>query len=111
MGGVIRDVSEGHLRGQRIAEAQLDNGIILKFDVIRDLMSVSKGDKIGILITDEEPGGEDLENTHFCGHGYLVESENLVGRTILSLWGILFVFNSKLGLIPNKKYYLCIEKY
>jgi TusA-related sulfurtransferase len=109
--GVIKDVSEGRLRGQQIAKAQLDNGVTLTFDVIKDVMNVSEGDRISILITDEGLENEDIERAQFCGHGYLVESEDTAERTILSLWGILFVFSNKLGLIPNKKYYLCIIKY
>jgi len=108
--GIVKDVAEGRLRGQLIAEAHLNNEIVLKFDVIKGVMDVDKEDRIRVLITDEDLGSEDIDNADFCGHGYLVESEDIVGKTILSLWGIIFMFNKKLGLIPNRKYYLCIMK-
>ncbi len=108
--GEVVEVNPGRLRGQRIAKLRSSDGGEVIFDVIEDLLSLDKGDRVRIVIADERPFEGALESYDFCGHGYLVESEEIAGKTILSLWGILFLFNRKLGLKLNKKYYLCIQK-
>ena len=108
--GEVVEVNPGRLRGQRIAKLRSSDGGELTFDVIEDLLSLDKGEKVRIVIADERPSREALDSYDFCGHGYLVESEETVGKTVFSVWGILFIFNRKLGLKLNRKYYLCIQK-
>ncbi|MEB2836590.1 MAG: DNA-directed RNA polymerase subunit G [Desulfurococcales archaeon] len=108
--GEVVEVNPGRLRGQRIAKLRSSDGGEVVFDVIEDLLSLDKGERVKIIITDEKPSEQALKSYDFCGHGYLVESEDITGKTVFSLWGILFLFNRKLGLKLNKKYYLCIQK-
>jgi len=108
--GKVVSKEAGKLRGQYIAEAQLEGGTRVKFDVIEDIMKVNEGDEIIFLIQDSKPSNEELEESDFCGHGYLVEDEERAGKTIFSVWGMLFIFNNKLGLKINEKYYICIKR-
>jgi len=106
--GKVRDVVDGKLRGQKIATVGFSGGGSLRFDAIEGVISVNAGDNIRVEVREGKP--DNLEEYDFCGHGYLVDDESKVGKTILSIWGILFIFSNKLGLIPNKKYYICIRK-
>lgn len=105
--GLVEDVVEGRLRGQKIAKAKLGD-ISVEFDVISGILTIDIGDKIEIYVSDARP--DNMDSYDFCGHGFLVEEEERVGKTVLSLWGILFVFSKPLGLKPNRKYYLCLSK-
>ena len=101
----IESVEPGKLRGQKIAKARADGGIIT-FDVIEELFSVREGDVLEILVTDSRP--KSLDPYDFCAHGYLAASRD--DAELLSLWGILFLFKPPIGLQDNVKYYLCIKR-
>jgi DNA-directed RNA polymerase subunit G len=105
--GVIEKVEEGALKGQLLATMKAGD-VQVTFDVIRDIMGFREGDKIRIVISDERP--ENLDRFEFCGHGYLVDEEDKSRVTLFSIWGIIFKFAPPIGLKPEKKYYLCIEK-
>jgi DNA-directed RNA polymerase subunit G len=106
--GVVDEVTPGKLRGQNIAKVRLDNGGYLTFDVISNIYKIDVGDRIVIEIHDSKPNN--LDEYEFCGHGFLVDDEDKLGKTLLSIWGILFSFDNKLGLNINKKYYVCIRR-
>ncbi len=106
--GRLSKVEEGKLRGQRIATLEGDDGATVKFDVIEGLVDFVEGEKLALEILDDKP--ESLEEYAFCGHGYIAKPEEEAGKTIFSVWGILFIFDKKLGLQDGKKYYLCIRR-
>jgi len=105
--GVIDSVQEGALKGQLLATLKAGD-VRVVFDLIRDVMDFKEGDRIRITITGEKP--KDLDRFEFCGHGYLVNEDKSGNVTLFSIWGIIFKFTPAIGLEPEKKYYLCIEK-
>ncbi len=102
----IEEVREGRLKGQLIAEAVYEDGRIV-FDIVSDLMTLKPGDQLTIEVRESQP--ESLEDYSFCGHGFLVDPESKTGKTILSIWGLIFMFDPPIGLAENKKYYVCIS--
>ncbi|BAN90733.1 DNA-directed RNA polymerase subunit G [Aeropyrum camini] len=102
----IEEIEPGRLQGQLIATAKSRKATV-KFDVIEDLIPLSKGDRIVIEVREEKPSS--LDKYVFCGHGYKVPSEK-DGVDILSVWGIIFVFEPPIDLQAEKKYYICIYK-
>ena len=102
---IVERVEPGKLRGQKIAKARED-GRVITFDVIEELFSVKEGDVLEILVTDSRP--ESLDPYDFCAHGYLAAYRD--NEELLSLWGILFLFEPPIGLQDNVKYYLCIKR-
>ncbi|MCE4611509.1 MAG: DNA-directed RNA polymerase subunit G [Desulfurococcales archaeon] len=102
---IVEKVEPGKLRGQRIARARAGDRTIT-FDVIENLFSVEEGDTLEILVSDSRP--ENLDPYDFCAHGYLAASRD--NAELLSLWGILFLFEPPIGLQDNVKYYLCIKR-
>jgi len=106
--GIVEDVVPGKLRGQEIAKLRLSDNDYVTFDVISNIYKVNINEEIAIEIHDEKP--DNIEEYDFCGHGFLVDDENRIGKTIISIWGIVFVFSKKIGLNINKKYYICLKK-
>ncbi|BAA81025.2 hypothetical protein APE_2015.1 [Aeropyrum pernix K1] len=102
----IESMEPGKLQGQLIATAKSKKATVM-FDVIKDLVPLSEGDRIVIEVLEEKP--KSLDKYVFCGHGYKVPSEKS-GVDILSVWGILFVFEPQIELELDKKYYVCISK-
>jgi len=105
--GKVKELKPGNIRGQYIATVDLGKHTLIH-DVIEGTLKIKEGDKIRILVSEELP--KDLDEYDFCGHGYLVEAEEKVDKTILSLWGIIFKFEPNIGLKEERKYYLCIKK-
>lgn len=106
--GRVVSVRPGRLRGQRIVDVVLD-GVNVSFDAVEGLVDFTEGEVVTLSLTTAIP--EDLDDYDFCGHGYLVVPEDEAGKTIFSVWGILFVFSKPLGLRDNTKYYICIRKH
>ncbi len=105
--GKVEAVEPGRLKGQNIVTVKAGDYTV-KFDAIEGLMSFVKGERLSITFSETKP--ENLDDYHFCGHGYLVSPESEVGKTIFSIWGIIFVVEPPLGLKDGVKYYLCIRK-
>lgn len=103
----VEKVEPGRIGGQRIAYASSNNGLTMVFDVIGDLIRVSPGDVLEVMISEVKP--ENLDDYEFCGHGYLVTPESKFNETIFSIWGIIFKFKPPLGLELERKYYLCLR--
>ena len=97
----------GKLRGQKIAEVDL-GGMSLSFDVVEGLVDFDEGERVELVITPQRP--QSLDDYDFCGHGFLVVPEDEAGKTIFSIWGLIFVFSKPIGLQDDTKYYLCIKK-
>jgi len=106
--GEVVEIKEGNIKGQKIVEVNLGEGRRLVYDLIGDLMDVSTGDNLLVEILESKP--ENLDSYDFCGHGYLVTSEDEVNASLISLWGIIFKFTPPLGLELDKKYYVCLRK-
>lgn len=106
--GNVVELKPGNIRGQYIATVNLKDRVLVH-DVIEGTLKLKKGEKIEIYVGEKLPGN--IDEYEFCGHGYLVDSEEKLGKTILSLWGIIFKFEPSIGLREEKKYYLCIKKY
>ncbi|GAB6148399.1 DNA-directed RNA polymerase subunit G [Stetteria hydrogenophila] len=105
--GRVESVEPGRLKGQSIVTVRGD-GFTVRFDAIEGLVSFSVGDELRLVFTESKPG--DLDRYDFCGHGYLVMPEEEAGKTLFSVWGIIFAAEPPLGLRDGVKYYLCIEK-
>lgn len=105
--GRVESVEPGKLKGQSIVTVKAGDYTV-RFDVIEGLMSIAEGERVTIKFTESKPG--DLDYYHFCGHGYLVSPEEEAGKTIFSIWGIIFIVEPPLGLKDGVKYYLCIRK-
>jgi len=105
--GVVKELRPGNIRGQYIATIDLGDHTLVH-DVIEGTITLTEGEKVRIYVGEKLP--KDLDEYDFCGHGYLLASEEHVGKTLLSLWGIIFKFEPGIGLEENKKYYLCIKK-
>lgn len=102
----VEDVREGRLKGQLIAEATYGDGKVV-FDLVSDLVDVKPGEELILEIRDTQP--DNLDSYKFCGHGFLAASESQNRKTLLSVWGLLFMFEPSIGLEENKKYYVCIS--
>jgi DNA-directed RNA polymerase subunit G len=105
--GIVEELKPGNIRGQYIAKINLKDHVLVH-DVIEGTLELNVGEKVKIYVGEKVP--DDLDSYDFCGHGYLVASEDSLGKTILSLWGIIFKFEPKIGLKEDRKYYLCIKK-
>ncbi|MDM7275963.1 MAG: DNA-directed RNA polymerase subunit G [Thermoprotei archaeon] len=103
----VEKVRSGNVEGQRIASCRLKGGGVLEFDVIGNLIHVSEGDELKVVISEEKPSN--LDAYEFCGHGYIVAPESKFNATIFSMWGIIFRFSPPVGLELDKKYYLCMK--
>jgi DNA-directed RNA polymerase subunit G len=103
----IEKVEPGKVGGQRIAYGVSSDNINMVFDVIGELINVSPGDKLEVIVSEVKP--ENIDEYEFCGHGYLVAPESKFNETILSLWGIVFKFKPPIGLEMDRKYYLCLK--
>lgn len=102
----VENVEPGKIQGQMIARATSKSNTVT-FDVIEGLMSISEGDRLTVEVRDTPP--KSLDSYEFCGHGYKVPRKGGEGE-IISLWGILFVFEPEIGLEEGKKYYVCLSK-
>lgn len=107
LSGEVEAVQPGRLRGQRIVTVSA-GGYRVRFDSIEGLFSPSEGDRLDIVFSEAKP--ENIDDYHFCGHGYLVSPEAEAGKTIFSVWGIIFIVEPPIGLRDGVKYYLCIRR-
>ncbi len=105
--GKVEAVEPGKLKGQSLVTVKAGEYTI-KFDAIEGLMSFVEGESVSIAFSESKP--ENLDDYYFCGHGYLVSPDSEAGKTIFSIWGIIFIVEPPLGLKDGVKYYLCIRK-
>jgi DNA-directed RNA polymerase subunit G len=103
----IKSIIQSKLQNAKIVNASNEKQQV-NFDLVGDIIKVSEGDKLEIIVDKKKP--ENIDVYDFCGHGYLVKPEKESKITILSLWGILFEFDPPIGLEENTKYYLCLRK-
>ncbi|MCE4621657.1 MAG: DNA-directed RNA polymerase subunit G [Desulfurococcales archaeon] len=106
--GVVEGIEPGRIKGQKIVTVKLANGGTLVHDAVREVIDLSEGDKVSIVLSEERPAN--LDEYMFCGNGYLVAPESEKGKTIFSVWGLIFIFEPPLGLETDKKYYICIKR-